>query len=98
MWPVYMQGDSAIVLQPAMEDEMEEEKKNLSMETSKRIRQWGYGGGTCVPQGVCGQVQQVAEVPMKGGRETLLSWLVVLVACAGKEGKKIGKSVRGEMV
>jgi len=32
------------------------------------------------------------------GRETLLSWLVILVACAGKEGKKIGKSVRGEMV
>ncbi len=52
------------------------------METSKQIGQQGYGGGTCVPQGVCGQVQQVAEVPMKGGRETLLSWLVVLVACA----------------
>ena len=44
MWPVYMQGDSTIVLQPAMEDEMEEEKKNLSVETSKRIGQWGDGG------------------------------------------------------
>ncbi len=32
------------------------------------------------------------------GRETLLSWPVVLVAYAGKEDKKIGKSVRGEMV
>jgi len=30
-----MQGDSAIVLQPATEDEMEEEKKNLAVETSK---------------------------------------------------------------
>src|SRR6266702_4474168 len=92
-----MQGDGAIVLQPATEDEMEEEKKNLSVETSKRIRQRGHGGGTCVPRGVCGRVQQVG-VPAKGGRETLLSWPVVLVACAGKEGKKIGKSVRGEMV
>ncbi len=27
MWPIYMQGDGAIVLQPAMEEEMEEEKK-----------------------------------------------------------------------
>ncbi len=35
MWPVYMQGDGAIVLQPATEDEMEEKKKNLSVETSK---------------------------------------------------------------
>ncbi len=35
MWPVYMQGDGAIVLQLAIEDEMEEEKKNLSVETSK---------------------------------------------------------------
>src|SRR6266702_5728725 len=90
-----MQGDSAIVLQPAMEDEMEEEKKNLSMETSKRIRQWGYGGGTCVPRGVCGRVQQVAGVPAKGGRETVLSWPVVLVACAGKEGKKIREVSQG---
>ncbi len=32
------------------------------------------------------------------GRETLLLWPVILVACAGKEGKKIGKLVRGEMV
>ncbi len=51
-----------------------------------------------MPQGICGQVQQVAGVSVKGGRETVLLWLVVLVACAGKEGKKIGKSVRGEMV
>ncbi len=39
----------------------------------------------------------MAGVPVKGGRETLLSWPVILVVCAGKEGKKIGKSVRGEM-
>ncbi len=32
------------------------------------------------------------------GRETLLLWLVILIAFAGKEGKEIGKSVRGEMV
>ncbi len=32
------------------------------------------------------------------GRETLLLWLVILIACAEKEGKKIGKSVRREMV
>jgi len=51
-----------------------------------------------VPQGVYGWVQQVAGVPTKSGRETVLSWLVVLIVCAGKEGKKIGKSVRGEMV
>ncbi len=44
-----MQGDSAIVLQPAMEEEMEDEKKNLSVETSKQIGQWGHKSGTCVP-------------------------------------------------
>jgi len=32
------------------------------------------------------------------GRETLLLWPVVLIVFARKEGKKIGKSVRGEMV
>ncbi len=51
-----------------------------------------------MPQGICGWVQQVAGVPVKGGRETVLSWPVILIECAGKEGKKIGKSVRGEMV
>jgi len=91
-----MQGDGTIVLQPAMEDEMEEENKNSSMETSKQVGQWGHGGGTCMPWGICQWVQQVAGVPMKGGRETLLLWLVILVACAEKEGKKIGKSVRGK--
>ncbi len=35
MWPIYMQGDGTIVLQPATEEEMEEEKKNLSVETRK---------------------------------------------------------------
>ncbi len=40
----------------------------------------------------------MAGVPAKGGRETLLLWPVILIVCAGKEAKKIGKSVRGEMV
>ncbi len=30
----------------------------------------------------------MAGVPMKGGRETVLSWPVILVVCAGKEGQK----------
>ncbi len=98
MWPVYMQGDGAIVLQPATEDEMEKEKKNLSVETSKRIGQRGDGGVLACHEAYVGGCSRWLGFPRRvvgrlccRGRSSLLRVLE-------RKAKKLGKSVRGEMV
>ncbi len=85
MWPIYMQGDGAIVLQPATEEEMEGKKKLIcgDKEANRAAGSWEwYLRAT--------RRMWVGRLCCRGR----LSSLCVLE----RRTKKIGKSVRGEMV